>query len=99
MFRDGKQHFGLTHCQQRESKRIEFHANTSLCAYNVAKLELEQQWKEQGGEPAQQVFSMADYKWLKWTERLAEELNANFGIPLDSVKSLPLPPNPSSSLA
>lgn len=89
MFRDGKQHFGLTHSQQRKSKRIEFHVNTSLCAYNVAKLELEQQWKEQGGEPAELVFSMADYKWMKWKEKLAQELNANFGLPLDSIKSLP----------
>lgn len=57
---------------------------------DLVKLEQEQQWKEQGGEPRELVFSMEDHKRMKCKERLAKELNTNFGLPVDSIKSLPL---------
>ena len=38
LFREAKQHIGMTHCQARSSKKLYFHFNTSLTAVNVAKV-------------------------------------------------------------
>lgn len=58
LFRDAKQHTGLTHCQARSKVKMNFHANAALSAVNIAKasyyLPIE---KEQRG-----AFSMADIK-------------------------------------
>jgi len=37
LFRDGKGCMGLNHCQSRNTRAIDFHWNTSLCALNLAK--------------------------------------------------------------
>ena len=58
LFRDAKQHTGLTHCQARSKVKMNFHVNAALSAVNIAKasyyLPIE---KEQRG-----AFSMADIK-------------------------------------
>jgi len=58
LFRDSKQHTGLTHCQARSTVKMNFHVNAALSAVNIAKasyyLPIE---KEQRG-----AFSMADIK-------------------------------------
>lgn len=89
MFRDCKQHFGLMHNQQRKSARIEFHLNMSMSARNVAKQEIEERWAARGGAREELVYSMEDYKWRKWAEHAAAQINARFGVPLDLIKSLP----------
>lgn len=89
MFRDCKQHFGLMQNQQRKSERIEFHLNMSLSARNVAKLEIEQHWAARGGAREELVYSLEGYKWRKWAEYAAEQINERFDVPLDLIKSLP----------
>ena len=58
LFRDAKQHTGLTHCQARSKEKMNFHVNAALTAVNIAKasyhLPIE---KEQRG-----AFSMANIK-------------------------------------
>ena len=39
LFRDAKQHTGLTHCQSRRKEAIHTHLNASLIALNLLKLE------------------------------------------------------------
>jgi hypothetical protein len=38
LFRDAKQHAGLTHCQARSENKLHFHINASLTAVSVAKV-------------------------------------------------------------
>jgi hypothetical protein len=38
LFRDAKQHAGLTHCQARSERKLHFHFNASLTAVSVAKV-------------------------------------------------------------
>ncbi len=38
LFRDAKQHVGLTHCQARDDNKINFHVNASLSSVNIAKV-------------------------------------------------------------
>lgn len=57
LYRDAKQHTGLTHSQARSENKLDFHFNASLTAVNLAK----QDWikhKQQNDT----CFSMADYK-------------------------------------
>ncbi len=37
LFRNGKQHLGLTHCQSRNKKKLHYHFNMSLTSVNIAK--------------------------------------------------------------
>lgn len=58
LIRDAKQFTGLSECQARSVNKLEFHANMSLSAINVAKVEqgLTTQFSER------KAFSMADAK-------------------------------------
>ena len=38
LFRDAKQHMGLTHCQARSENKLDFHYNASMTAVSVAKV-------------------------------------------------------------
>lgn len=40
LFRDAKQHTGMTDCQSRKKESIEFHFNASLVAVNLVKVDL-----------------------------------------------------------
>ena len=55
LFRDGKQHTGLTHCQARSESKLSFHQNASLTAVSLAKADFYAN-DEHLGQP----FSMAD---------------------------------------
>ena len=55
LFRDSKQHTGLTHCQARHEQKLSFHYNTSLTAVSLAKADFYAEQKHLG-----QPFSMAD---------------------------------------
>ena len=37
LFRDGKQHAGITNCQSTDFRKLDFHFNASLAAVNLAK--------------------------------------------------------------
>ena len=60
LYRDAKQHTGLTNCQARGKNKLDFHFNAALTAVNLAKND----WlstRENKDKP----FSMSDYtKWL-----------------------------------
>jgi hypothetical protein len=55
LFRDGKQHTGLTHCQARSEQKLSFHQNASLTAVSLAKADFYAD-DENLGQP----FSMTD---------------------------------------
>jgi hypothetical protein len=55
LFRDGKQHTGLTHCQARSERKLSFHQNASLTAVSLAKADFYAD-AEHFGQP----FSMTD---------------------------------------
>jgi IS4 transposase len=58
LFRDGKQFTGLTECQARNAKALDFHFNASLATVSAARAAMV---KEQADEKAF-VFSMATQK-------------------------------------
>lgn len=86
LYRDAKQHMGLTHCQARSTDKIHFHLNASLTTVSVAKaahhLGREQQM--------QRPFSMADIKTQYANEFLLDRFISTFGIDpnLSKIKSI-----------
>lgn len=85
LYRDAKQHLGLTHCQARSEQKIHFHLNASLTAVSVAKAA---HHLEQGKQD--QAFSIADIKTLYANELLLERFISTFGIDpnMSKIKSL-----------
>ena len=85
LYRDAKQHLGLTHCQARSKKKIHFHLNASLTAASVAKAA---HHLENGKHD--QAFSIADIKTLYANELLLERFISTFGIDpnMSKIKSL-----------
>ena len=82
LFRDAKQHCGLTHCQARGEKKLYFHFNASLTTVSLAKaiyyLPLP---KEQ-----RQGFSMSTIKTLYLNKIIAERIFANLELDLNQQK-------------
>lgn len=76
VFRDAKQHLGLTHCQARSRKKIEMHMNASLSCLNVLKIEN----RLQKNHSETSVISIASWKRRKFNEnfmgRLFNELES-----------------------
>src|SRR5919199_1076855 len=68
IFRDAKQFTGLSGCQARDQKKLDFHFNASLTALNLAKVES----RQAHFETAPFVFSMASYKRLAFNNHLLE---------------------------
>lgn len=58
IFRDAKQHTGLTHCQARSKESLKFHFNMSLSLLNLARIEHQLEHPNWLNLP----FSMASYK-------------------------------------
>jgi len=75
LYRDAKQHLGLSHCQARSKEKIHFHLNASLTTISLAKvahhLDLDRQ---------QKAFSIADIKTIYANELLLERFISTFGI-------------------
>lgn len=82
LFRDSKQHTGLTHCQSRCQKAINTHVNASLTALNLMKLEdrIEKQTEEKT------VISIASWKRKKHNEHLMCRLIDELGLSMNSDK-------------
>ncbi len=76
LFRDAKQHTGLTHCQSRDENKLKFHFNTSLTAVGVAKAAhyLNQDKEQRNG------FSIADIKTSYFNELMLNLFLSNFEI-------------------
>lgn len=79
LFRDAKQHTGLTHCQARKEEKIYFHVNTALTAVNIAKIAhwIEGPCDAQGNRPP---FSLSSIKTLYFNE-----LNLNLFISMFDI--------------
>jgi hypothetical protein len=75
LYRDSKQHLGLTQCQSRNTKALHFHFNASLTTLNLAKIA---HWltipKETRG-----AFSIADIKTQYINENLLNQLILIYG--------------------
>ena len=76
IYRDGKQHTGLNHCQARSEDKLHLHSNMALTAINLAKVQycfgLD---KNQRG-----AFSLDNIKRLAHNEVMLELFLTEFGI-------------------
>ncbi|OPZ31023.1 MAG: Transposase DDE domain protein [Bacteroidetes bacterium ADurb.BinA174] len=82
IYRDTKQHCGLTHCQARSRNKLDFHFNAALTAVNLAKIE----WL-QSNPQANQSFSMSDYKTMYSNDLLLKVFIRKFGINPNTKKN------------
>jgi hypothetical protein len=82
LFRDGKQFTGLTECQARNAKALDFHFNASLATVSAARAAMV---KEQADEKAF-VFSMATQKQVNFNELFMAEISTKLGYDLNRWK-------------
>lgn len=87
VFRDAKGFTGLTDCQSRDERRINYHLNVSLLALNVAKLEDGALQKKAGTKYA---FSMANWARKFHVEFVINRFISMFGFDLTFIKLNPL---------
>ncbi len=86
LYRDAKQHTGLTHCQARSEAKLHFHLNASLTVVSLAKVAHHRSEGKAKSEP----FSMADIKTQYANELLLDRFISTFGIDpkLSKIKSV-----------
>lgn len=82
LFRDAKGSMGLTHCQSRQAKAIDFHWNAALCALNLAK------WQEERCTHRQR-FSAQSCKQRNANQRFVEQFITRLGLDLNLIKYHP----------
>jgi hypothetical protein len=82
LYRDAKQHTGLSDCQARSENKLDFHFNASLTAVNLAKFD----WISDKSK-AQLPFSMANYKTFFNNALMLERFICRFHINPNSVKN------------
>lgn len=83
LFRDAKQHTGLTHCQARDESKIHFHVNTSLTAVSVAKAAHYLDCDKENFKS----FSIADIKTSYFNELMLDLFLSNFEINPELAKN------------
>ena len=84
VFRDAKQHTGLTDCQSTNAKSIHTHLNSSFTALNLIKLED----RMTSGVETQKIISIASWKRLKFNQRYMQLLFCHLGLELKAEKIL-----------
>ena len=84
VFRDAKQHTGLTDCQSTNAKSIHTHLNSSFTALNLIKLED----RMTSGVETQKIISIASWKRLKFNQRYMKILFCHLGLELKAEKIL-----------
>jgi len=84
VFRDAKQHTGLTDCQSTNAKSIHTHLNSSFTALNLIKLED----RMTSGVDTQKIISIASWKRLKFNQRYMKLLFCHLGLELKQQKIL-----------
>lgn len=82
LYRDAKQHTGLTDCQARSEKKLDFHFNASLTAVNLAKFDWLNAYKDD-----KKTFSMANYKTFFHNALMLERFICRFAINPNSPKN------------
>ena len=85
LFRDGKQHAGLTECQARNKAALDFHFNAALATVSAARAAAVAVHTDD--EPF--VFSLATQKQIAFNEHLMAEISAKFGYDLSCWKNHP----------
>ena len=75
LYRDAKQHTGLTNCQARSENKLDFHFNASLTAVNIAKID----WINNKSK-CQKSFSMSSYKTYCYNVLLIDRFIQRFAI-------------------
>jgi len=75
LFRDAKQHVGLTHSQARSKNKMHFHANASLTAVSIAKIA---HYINNENQP--DTYSIADVKTLYFNERMLNLFFESFQV-------------------
>ncbi len=85
IFRDAKQFTGLSDCQARDVKKLDFHFNASFTALNIAKLDAHRQQLSQ--QPF--VFSMASVKRRALNDHLLDTFISKLGLSPTLIKSHP----------
>ena len=76
LYRDGKQHMGLTHCQARSKEKIDFHVNASLTAVSLAKTVDQILQKDEKEKP----FSLASIKIKAFNQFYLNRIFMELGI-------------------
>lgn len=82
VFRDAKQHTGLTDCQSTKKEAIHNQVNASLTALNLLKIED----KRQSNSNAQRVISITSWKRRKFNQHYMKLLFCNLGLELTCQK-------------
>lgn len=82
LYRDAKQHCGLTNCQARSENKLNFHFNAALTAVNLAKIE----WLNTKTS-ADEQFSMLNYKIMYNNELLLNAFIKRFAINANTNKN------------
>jgi hypothetical protein len=83
LFRDGKQHAGLTECQARNKQALDFHFNASLATVSAARAAAVA--AQTGDEPF--VFSLATQKQIAFNEHFMAEISTKLGYDLSCWKN------------
>jgi len=85
IFRDAKQFTGLSDCQARSVKKLDFHFNASFTELNLAKQDVHRQ--QSGNTPF--VFSMASVKRRALNDHLLDTFISKLGLSPNAIKSHP----------
>jgi len=83
LYRDAKQHTGLTNCQARSREKLHFHCNMSLTAVSVAKAV---HWLSIPKEK-RKAFSMANVKTMNHNALLLNRFLCVFGVKPNLLKN------------
>jgi hypothetical protein len=83
LYRDAKQHTGLTNCQARSKEKLHFHCNMSLTAVSVAKAV---HWLSIPKEK-RKAFSMANVKTMNHNALLLKRFLCVFGVKANLLKN------------
>ena len=85
LYRDAKQHTGLTQCQARSEQKIHTHINASLTAVSLAKAA--HCWPQSGQERKQ--FSLSSIKTQYFNQHLLHRFFTEFGIAPETHQNSP----------
>ncbi len=85
LFRDAKQFMGLSHCQARCQKALNFHFNASMTALNIVKTE--DRIQARNNQP--KVISILNWKLRKSNEHLLKTFSSMLGLELNFNKLQP----------
>jgi Transposase DDE domain len=81
LFRDAKQHLGLTDCQSTKQECLDFHFKAVMTTLNLAK-----QYNHMQGK---QTFSMHDLKTAHFNQNWLEAIVKDLDLDLNAIKSHP----------